>query len=168
MGKSNAVLATLALIIGLGAAGFIVYDNFIAIPPSPPKENQWYDSHPSSWYMAGSEAWSTMANIYIDFNVSTGQNVYFSLISVINFDDSSDPTSYVEIHFVVDGIRWTQPRIYVWRYSIDEPNGLRMSASLQHYNTTMIAGNHNVTLAYRGDSTSDFILDSSLFVQTFN
>lgn len=166
MGKGNSIIAVIALIIGLGAGGFIIYDNFIA--PTSPEENQWYDFSTTVWYMQGGEAWGTIASISIDFDVSSGQNVYFLFIAEINFDDSSIPTSYVQIQFEVDGIMWSQPRIYVQRYNIASAHGLRMSVSLQHYNTTMTSGTHTVTLVYKGSSTADSVRPCSLFVQTFN
>lgn len=166
MEKSSGFIAIIALIFSIGAGSFIIYDNYIVSPP--PAENEWYDSSPGVLYMPGSEAWGTITGISIDFVVSSGQNVYFSFIAEILFDDSSNPDSYVEIQFTVEGTRWTQPRIYVQRYNIASPHGLRMSVSLQHYNTTMPSGTHTVTLAYKGDSTSDSIRPCSLFVQTFN
>lgn len=166
MGKGNSIIAVIALIIGLGAGGFIIYDNFIA--PTSPAENQWYDFSTTMWYMQGGEALGTIASISIDFDVSSGQNVYFLFIAEINFDDSSIPTSYVQIQFEVDGIMWSQPRIYVQRYNIASAHGLRMSVSLQHYNTTMTSGTHTVTLVYKGSSTADSVRPCSLFVQTFN
>ena len=161
MGKGISSIAVVALIIGLGAGGFIIYDNYIA--PTSPAEDEWYDYSSTVYYMQASEAWNTISAISIDFKVSSGQNVYFSFIAEINFDDSSNPNSYVEIQFEVDGIRWFQPKIYVRRYNIASAHGLRMSVSLQHYNTTMTSGTHTVTLVYKGDSTA-----CSLFVQTFN
>ncbi|MHA1986617.1 MAG: hypothetical protein ACW98D_08265 [Promethearchaeota archaeon] len=168
MGKSSSVISVIALIIGLGAGGFIIYDNYVAIPPASPTENQWYDISTTVYYMLTSEAWGTISAISIDFTVSSGQNVYFSFMTEVNFDDSSDPSSYAQIQFRVDGIIWSQPRIYVRRYNIASPNGLRMSASLQIYNTTMPSGVHTVTLVYKGDSTTDSVRSCSLFVQTFN
>jgi len=167
MEKSSGIIAIIALIIGLGAGGFIIYDNFIAIPPA---ENQWYDPSTSVYNMPPGTAWGTLSAISIDFDVKSGQNVYFSFIVEIDFDHTSNPTSYVEIHFEVDGIIWTQPRMYVSRDNIPiaSPHGLRMSVSLQHYNTTMTPGNHTVTLVYRGSSTADSVRSGSLFVQTFN
>ncbi len=168
MGKGSSSIAVIALIIALGAGGFIIYDNFIADPPTSPAENQWYDSSTTVSYMQASEAWGTISGISIDFNVSSGQNVYFSFMAEINFDDSSNPTSYVQIQFEVDGIMWSQPRIFVRRYNTASAHGLRMSASLQHYNTSMTSGTHTVTLVYKGDSTADSVRPCSLFVQTFN
>ena len=168
MGRGSSIIAVIALIISLGAIGFILYDNYIASPPTSPAEDQWYDFSTTVFYMQASEAWGTISSISIDFDVSSGQNVYFLFIAEINFDDSSNPTSYVEIHFEIDGLIWSQPRIYIQRYNIASAHGLRMSVSLQHYNTTMISGSHTVTLVYKGSSTADSVRPCSLFVQTFN
>lgn len=168
MGKGSSIIAVFALIIGLGVVGFIVYDNYIASPPISPAENQWYDPSTTVYYMQASEAWGDITSVSIDFDVKSGQNVYFSFLCEVNFDDSSNPSSYVEIRFEVDGFMWDLPRIYVQRYNIVSAHGLRMSVSLQHYNTTMTTGIHTVTLVYRGDSTADSVRSGSLFVQTFN
>lgn len=168
MGKGSSIIAVIALIIGLGAGGFIIYDNYFVTPPIIPKENQYYDYSISVLYMPSSEAWGFISPINIDFEVHSGQKVYFSFIAEVNFDDSSNPNSYIRIGFYVDGIRWSFPEVYVRRYNIDDANGLRMSVSLQHYNTTISSGFHNVTLTYQGDSTADSIRSCTLFIQTFN
>ena len=165
MGKGSSIIAVLALIVSLGAGGFILYDNYFVIPPA---ENQWYDSSATVWYMQAAEAWGTITSISIDFTIISGQSVYFSFNTEINFDDSSNPISYVQIQFEVDGIMWAQPYILVRRYNIVSAHGLRMSASLQHYNTTMASGTYTVTLVFKGSSTADSIRPCSLFVQTFN
>ena len=165
MGKGSSIIAVIALIASLGAGGFILYDNYVAIPPA---ENQWYGLSTTVYFIEPLDAWNTISSISIDFNVISGQNVYFSFIVEINFDDSSNPDSYVQIRFEVDGIMWANPRIYVRRYNIVSAHGLRMSASVQHYNTTMTSGPHTVTLVFRGSSTADSVRSGSLFVQTFN
>ncbi|MFX1307719.1 MAG: hypothetical protein ACFFDG_12985, partial [Promethearchaeota archaeon] len=60
MGKGSSIIAVIALIIGLGAVSFIIYDNFIASSPVSPAENQWYDSSTTVLYMPASEAWGTI------------------------------------------------------------------------------------------------------------
>jgi len=171
MGKGSAFLGVLALLISIGFGGYFLYDKFIAIPPADtpaPTGNQWYDQTTSVEYMAPSEAWDTHSYLSIDFNVSSGETVYFSYVGHVLLDDGSGP-SYVEIKFVVDGIRWYYPYVRVWRYNELAPGGVQLSVALQHYNTTMPAGNHTVTIAFKGDSTGDAIyLSNSLFVQTFN
>ncbi len=166
MGKSSSILATIALVIGLGAGSFVIYDNFILIPPPP--ENKWYDTADSVYYVLSNNAWNTLPDIKIDFDVSSGQSVHFLLIGEINFDASSTPSSYVEVRLKVNGIIWYSSIIFVRRDYTVTPGGLRMSVSLQHYNTTMTSGKHSIAIVFRGDSTADSIMDFSLFVQTFN
>ena len=168
MGKGSSILATIALIIGLGVGTFVIYDNFFVVSPDIPPENQWYDFHSGSYLVPASESWGTLSVISIDFDVSSGQAVHFLFIGQINFDDSSTLGSYVEVRFKIDGIIFFFPRIYVMRYNTVTPGGLRMSVSLQHYNTTMTSGTHSIEVVFKGDSTSDSIKEFSLFVQTFN
>jgi hypothetical protein len=171
MGKGSSLLATLALVIGLGVGSFVIYEHFILIPPTTPDappENQWFDTASGTYYVLSGNAWNTIAAIKFDFNVSSGQTVHFLLIGVINFDDSSTPSSYVEVKLKIAGIILFYPSIYVRRYNLDSTEGLRMSVSLQHYDTTMTSGNYSIEIVLRGDSTADSARDFSLFVQTFN
>ena len=166
--RSGIILGLVAVLISAGVGGYVLYDNFIAIPPTTPPENQWYDFYTGSYYVQASEAWNTLSTITIDFSVSSGQTVHFLFIGQVNFDDSSTPSSYVEIKFSLDGIMVNYPRLYVRRYNTVTPGGLCMSVSLQHYNTTMTSGAHTIEILYRGDSTADTVKEFSLFVQTFN
>lgn len=104
----------------------------------------------------------------IEFNLTEGQSVYFSFEGLIVFDDNSVSNTYVEFRFKVDGIIWNYPQRRVWRYNVVSPWGLKFSVSMQHYNTSMTSGTHTVTVVYKGDHTTDYITDRSLFVQTFN
>ena len=167
MGKGSSILATIALVVGLGVGGFVMYDNFFVTPSVIPPENQWYKSYGFTYLVPSSVIWSTLSPITINFNVSSGQAVYFLFIGQINFDDDSTD-SYVEVKFKIDGIILNLPRIYVERFLGVDPGGLRMSVSLQHYNTTMTSGTHSVAIVFTGNDISDSIMEFSLFVQTFN
>ena len=167
MGKGSSILATLALVVGLGVGSFVIYDNFFVITPDVPPENQWDDTTGGSYYVPSGYTWSTLSAININFNVSSGQTVHFLFIAIVNFDDSSTPSSSVEMKFMVDGIIWFYPSLYVRRYNLDSTEGYRMSVSLQHYNTTMTPGSYSITVAYRGEATTDRVTDASLFIQTF-
>lgn len=162
--RSGIVLGLIAVMISAGVGGYILYNNFFDVPPST---DQWYDSFAGSYLIPAGETWGALSAVTIDFNVNPGQAVHFLFVGQINFDDSST-ASYVEIKFRVDGHRLYYPRIFVRRYNEVSPGGLRMSVSLQLYNTTISSGPHSITLAFRGDSTTDSVQDCSLFVQTYN
>ena len=167
MGKgSGIILGLIALLISAGVGGYVLYDNFIAVPPST--GNQWYASGSAAEFMNPGAAWDTSNFRTIDFTVVSGQTVYISYVGQVLLDASSGD-SYVEIKFSVDGVRLYSPSLRIWRYNTVSPGGIRLSVALQHYNTTMPSGSHTVTIAFKGDSTSDALyLSWSLFVQTFN
>ena len=168
MGKGSSILATLALVVGLGVGIFVIYDNFFVITPNIPPENEWYDIDTGINYVQSSYVWDTLSMINIDFSVSPGQSVYFLFIGKVNFDDASTPGGTVDIKLKVDGIIWYYPSVFVRRYNAVAPGGLTISVSLQNYNTTMAPGNHSIEVVYRGDYTTDYVFDASLFIQTFN
>ena len=67
MGKGISIIAVIALIVGLGSGGFILYDNFIAISPA---ENEWYDPNTTVYYMPPGEAFGTPNNVRISYATS--------------------------------------------------------------------------------------------------
>ena len=118
--------------------------------------------------MPPGEALGALIGIGIDFEVKSGQEVYFSFITEIIFDSSSDPASSIDIYFEIDGIKWTKPNIRVSRFNITSSSGFCMTDSLQHYNNNMTDGLHYATMLFKGSSTADAIWHSSLFIRTFN
>ena len=95
IGKGSSVLAVIALLLAVGVSGFIVYDKFIAVPEIQPSSRQYYKYTSSIYYVAASEAWSTMNTLTINFTVNTGEKVYFSYSGMATLDDSSGDT-YIE------------------------------------------------------------------------
>jgi len=169
MGKrSGIILGVIALIISVSVGGYVFYDNFIAEQSAASIAIQWYDISSSGEYMPSGEAWNTSNYLSIDFYVFSGQRVYFSYVGQVLLSDSSGDT-YVEIKFSVEGIRWDDPSVSVWRYTTVTPGSLLLSVALQTYNNSMPSGYHTVTIAFKGSHTTDALhLDQSLFVQTFN
>jgi hypothetical protein len=164
IGKGTSIVAIIALLLALGASGFIIYDQFTAVPEIQPSSKQYYIYDSSSHYVPGSEVWSIINTMKIDFTINLGQKVYFSYSGMAVLDDSSNDT-YIELKFTIDGIRMYYPYIRVDRYNTGgTTGGLRLPISSQYYNTTISPGNHTVTMSYKGDHTLDRIWMQSLFV----
>lgn len=173
MGKGSGTgIAVIALIISLGFGGYFLIDKFFLAPglttTSIPSTNQYFKERSMYEYIPPSEEWTSGSYLLIEFILTEGQSVYFSFEGLVLFDDSSDPNTYIEVRFKVDDIIWNYPRRRLWRYNVVSPWGLKFSVSMQHYNTSMTSGTHNVTVVCKGDHTADYISDRSLFVQTFN
>ena len=171
MGKSSGtVIAIVALCISLGLGGYIVYDKFIATPgttiPIVPTSNQYFETNYDFIYAPIAALWVKMPDLFIEFNITQGQSVYFFYLGQAHLVAAAGDT-YLQFRFIFDGIVSITPFCRIDRYSTVNPGGLVVHASLQHYNSTMIPGTHNVTVQYRAGDTADYIHPQNLFVQTF-
>ena len=171
MGKgSGKAIAVIALCISLGLGGYIVYDKLIVstgdTTPITPTSNHYFKAYYGYHYVLISNFWLTVQELYIEFNTTQGESVYFSYLGQAHLADVADDT-YLEFRFEIDGIRMNTPTCRIERYNTMNPGGLRVDASLQHYNSTMTPGIHNVTVVFRGGDPTDYISPQSLFVQMF-
>lgn len=168
MGKSTAVVSILALMISIGVGGYFLYDNFFAVPPAASTSNQYFETNYNFIYAPLVGIWLKMPDLFIEFNITQGESVYFFYLGQVHLVPAADDT-YLEFRFIFDGIVSITPFCRIQRYnSTVNPGGLVVDASLQHYIPTMIPGTHNVTVQYRAGDTTDYIYPQSLFVQTFN
>ena len=169
MGKrSGIILGLITITISAGVGGYVLYDNFIVIPPTLSDENQWYEDYNGNSYIPSSGTWGFLSEVTIDFSVSSGQTVHILFVGSVRFDDSSIPNNWIEVKLQLDGVTLDYPKIYVDRFFKTDPEGKTISVSLQHYNNTITPGNHTIELIYRGNSIYDSVRRYSLFVQTFN
>ena len=172
MGKgSGKAIAVIALCISLGLGGYIVYDKLIIstgdTTPITTTSNQYFKAYyGDSYVLVGFGFWLTVQDLFIEFNITQGESVYFSYLGQAHLAGVASDT-YLEFRFQIDDIRMDAPTCRIERYGATDPGELRVDASLQHYNSTMTPGTHNVTIAYRGRDTSNYISPQSLFVQTF-
>jgi len=171
MGKgSGTVIALIALFISLGLGGYIVYDKVIASPetnnPITPTSNQYFKTNYGYTYVPTVDTWFTIPELFIEFNITQGESVCFFYLGQTHLVEAAGDT-YLEFRLVINGIRMNNPKCRIGRYSTVTPGGLVVDASLQHFNSTMIPGTHNVTIAFRGGYTTNYIYPQSLLVQTF-
>lgn len=171
MGKgSGTVLGIMALLFSLGFGGYFIIDKFVLTPgtttPSIPSTNQYYKQGPTIYIPSG-EAWTPDSYLNIEFNLTEGETVYLSYEGLVLFDDSAIPDAYIEFRFKIDGFILSTPYRRVWRYNDASAGGFRFSVAMQHYNSTMSAGTHTVTVVCKGDDTINLVGPQSLFVLTF-
>ncbi|NVM37084.1 MAG: hypothetical protein HWN81_15915 [Candidatus Lokiarchaeota archaeon] len=171
MGKgSGKAIAIIALCISLGFGGYIVYDKIIVSPgdttPITPASNQYFKAYYVSSYVLIAHYWLTVQALLIEFNITQGESVYFFYLGQVILTYTTSDT-YMDFYFMIDGIRMHNPTCKVEGYNNVDPDGLIVSASLIHYNSTLSPGSHNVTITYRGSDPQNYINPQSLFVQTF-
>ncbi|MHA1884272.1 MAG: hypothetical protein ACXADU_13270 [Promethearchaeota archaeon] len=165
--SNGKAIGIIGIIIGIAALGWLSYDQFfVQVPPS---SRQYYDYYASTNYVPSGSAWDPNSGLLVDFTVNAGETVYFSYVAIAGIDDSSAPTSGMYFRFVVDGIRLYSPYVHIWRYNDDggDADGRRISVVLQHFNSTIAAGQHTVSVSFMGDSTADYVQEQTLFVHVF-
>ncbi len=161
--KSLAVLAVLGFLLGAGSLGFIVYDNFLA--PAPADENLqeiWVDYDGTSYYcLANPASYRNFTNTFISFKLERNATVHFIYTGDAYIDDSSGQ-SYMYLNWNVDR------QILGYANAHVRGNG---SAGIWHIPTCVqltqefAPGTYNVTMALRGDSTTNYF-DNSYIVLT--
>ncbi|MHA2121095.1 MAG: hypothetical protein ACW990_07820 [Promethearchaeota archaeon] len=165
--SNGKAIGIIGLIVGVAALGWLSYDQFFVQVPS--SSRQYYDYNASTNYVPPGGAWDPNSGLSVDFTVNTGETVYFSYVAIAGIDDSSAPTSGMYFRFVVDGIRLYSPYTLIRRYNDDggDADGRRVSVVLQHYNSSIVAGAHTVTVSFMGDFTADSVSEQTLFVHVF-
>ena len=171
MGKGTAVVSILALLISIGVGGYLMYDNIFLTPPTTPEitSRQWYNYYQWSINTPSGLAWSTDNYLFVDFNVTEGESVYFSYTGLVRFDDQYNDT-WIELCFKIDGIRWANPLCKVERVNTNDPGIIILSVALQHVNSSLSIGDHNATVTFRslhGGGGTNSVREQNIFVQTF-
>ena len=163
-------ISIIALLVGVGTFGWLVLDQFFIPQTTTISSQQYYDFYAYDVNPSVSGAFANNQNIEINFTVKAGETVYFSYVANARIDDSSRPYSYITFYFEVDGIRWDEPYQQFRRWNENDPDGADIrygSIALQHYNTTMAAGQHTVNIAIYFYDNLDDVSQQSLFVQVF-
>ncbi|MEE9378296.1 MAG: hypothetical protein V3V33_09705 [Candidatus Lokiarchaeia archaeon] len=177
MAKSSG-LAVLALLIAGGALGLGMYQLiFVEGPPGADGQdgvdgidgvdavrNTWYDFHYTATYTNPTSTIITVDPLTIDFNVSSGESVYFHFNTWADVDAGAN--SYIQFNFVLDGVILSGPT-YPWWVIRTTSDRIEVPISCQLSLDTVTAGAHNATISIVGSDIDNNIFSSTLFVQTY-
>ncbi|MBN2153808.1 MAG: hypothetical protein JW839_20285 [Candidatus Lokiarchaeota archaeon] len=163
--KGLAALAVVGLLLGAGSLGFIVYEKFLAPAPDEQQLQEiWAKYDGSSYYCLPNPAsYLDITNTFITFTLERDASMHFIYTGDAYIDDSSGQ-SYMYIDWRVNG------SIIPWGNAHISGNG---SAGRWHIPTCiqltleMTAGTHNVTVALRGDSTTNCVRESYLVLTAY-
>ncbi len=168
MGNGRPTLPILAILLAisgitLGAFTFVSVSRIETQVANLSDKNSWYRYNGTSVYSDPIYTYLAFEGLIIEFEVGTGESVYFSLICRAHIEPVPTSWSYISVFFKVDGFIAINPNAQVGMY-----NGaftIHEMVHLQDVRDNLIPGTHNVTIAIYGFSTANYIWESSLFVQ---
>ena len=130
------------------------------------QETSWYKFIDTPFICSPADSYLTFSTLTIEFELGSSESVYFSFTSRAHTEAVSLDWSRIFVYFSVDGNRQTEPIAEVGMY-----NGnfmINYMIHLQTVKTDLSVGTHTVTIVIYGDSTGNYIFDSTLFVQKVN
>ena len=175
--KRGSGLAILALLVGIVAIGIGGYNFYVQTtqtveePTQTVEEigNTWYKSEPDYFRCSIANTYKTFSDLTVQFNISSGESAYFSYNGWI-FMRLNSPTQgliYLRVYFSLDGQRLESPHIRAQDY-YDGSTYIHLPASLQHFNSSLSPGVHNITIVLYGNFEFNGVRESTLFVQTYS
>ena len=162
MGRGGAVLGVVALILGasgLGLGGFA----WLSVSQMETQVNSWYKFIDTPFICNPADSYLTFSTLTIEIELGSSEPVYFSFTSRAHTEAVSLDWSRIFVFFKVDGIRQVEPIAEVGMYNGDFM--INHMIHLQTVRTDLSAGTHNITVVIYGDSTANYIFESTLFVQ---
>lgn len=168
MGNGRPAVPILAIILAissltLGAFTFISVSRIETQVTNLLERNSWYRFNGTNFNTNPVYSYLTFEGLIIEFEVGTGESVYFSFTCRAHIEAVLTAWSYISVFFSVDGFMATSPNAQVGMY-----NGaftIHEMIYLQDVRYNLMLGTHNVTVVIYGFSTANYILESSLFVQ---
>ncbi|MHA1131043.1 MAG: hypothetical protein ACTSQI_00915 [Candidatus Helarchaeota archaeon] len=163
------ILTIISLIIGASGLGFAIYAIFSTSTPlsSGGITNSWYDYYETPTYTSPTGTYIDVSNIFIEFEVSSGESIYFLMSAVVLLRNNDFNVGIVRVWFSIDGERLTQPYSHVECLINNTGSDLHyFPITLQFFNTTFPAGPHNVSLIISGNYILNALEQVTLLVQT--
>jgi len=168
--KGGSALAIIALLIGIGAIGIGGYNYYVQTTQTVEKiGNTWFKLNSTYLPTDPTSTYITFNGLTIQFNIISGQSAYFLYNGYVSLRLTGAGYTWIEVYFSLDGHRINSPCIEKSIYYDTEVVGasIRDDLSLQHFNSTLTPGTHEITIVIRGNSNLNAIRESTLFVQTY-
>ncbi|MHA1266474.1 MAG: hypothetical protein ACTSRS_14665 [Candidatus Helarchaeota archaeon] len=167
--RSLIVITIISLIIGTFGLGFSIYAISSKYTPVPINgiTNTWYDYYSTPTYTNPPGNLIDVSNVFIEFEVSSGESVYFLLSAVVLLRNNDFNVGTVQVWFSIDGVRLTQPYSHVECLINNTGSDLHyFPISLQYFNSTIPSGTHNVSVIISGNYFLNALEQVTLLVQT--
>ena len=169
MGRSGTILGVIGLILaagGLGLGGFAwlslsSLENQVDIFS---EQSTWYKYNETVLVCNPPSTYITFSGLMIEFELGSNESVHFSFTTRAHTEVASG-WSRITVYFQVDGILVTDPSAEVGTY-----NGaftVNFMIHLQDVRNDLSSGVHNVTVVIRGETTANYIYQSTLVVHKF-
>ncbi len=168
MGKGSTTLGILALILaagglGLGGLAWISLSRVETQLVNFSEQSAWYKFNGTTLNTDPTYTYLTFTGLTIQFELGPEESVYFSFTSRAHTEAVVSAWSRIIVYFRVDGVIQTDPIAEVGMY--DGAFTINHMLHLQIVRTDLLAGVHTVTVVIYGDSTANYIWDSTLYVQ---
>jgi hypothetical protein len=168
MGKGSATLGIITLILavgglGLGGLAWLSVSRVESQVASFSEQTTWYNYNATSLNSDPIHTYLTFIGLKIQFELGANEVVIFSFTSMAHVEPIASAWSRIFVYFRVDGIIQTEPIAQVGMY-----NGgftVNFMLYLQTVRADLSAGGHYVTVAIYGDSTANYIWQSTLCIQ---
>jgi hypothetical protein len=167
MGKGSVALGVIALVLaagGLGLGGLAwISVSTIEQGDSLSEQNTWYKFSEPAFNCNPTGTYLTFSALTIEFELGQNESVYFSYTGRAHVESVSLDWSRVVVYFRVDGIFQSDPNAVVGMNNVGFM--INFMLHLQTVKSDLSAGIHNVTVVIWGDSTANYVSQSTLIVQ---
>lgn len=168
MGKGSTTIGIIALLLaagglGLGGLAWISVSSVQSQMANLSEQSTWYKFNATSINTDPVYTYLTFIGLRIQFELDADESVYFSFTSRAHIEPVVSAWSRIYVYFRVDGIFQSEPSAVVGMYNGGFTENFMLH--LQTVRTDLSAGMHYVTIVIYGDSTANYIWQSTLYVQ---
>ena len=165
-GRGLAVLGVLLGLIGTGLGGYTFLTQVVFTDVDSSTESyvqgSWYDQKLSFVDALPSQEIGNITDLNVLINVKSNESVVFYYNSVADLYG----WAYMNFWIAIDGSRISDSHIGVY-ITAEEYDTTQIPVAIVYSSSSITQGIHNITVAFNAIDTSQAVLRSRLFVQTY-